>query len=124
MCDPAETIHRYWAAAERRDWDDFAATLASDVVYEVPQTRERVSGRAAYVRFNQDYPGEWHVSVRRVVADARAGVAWTDFSVGEETMTGIHFFTFDAEGRVARVDDFWPEPYDPPAGRAHLVERF
>jgi hypothetical protein len=23
---------------------------------------------------------------------------------------------------IARITDFWPEPYDPPAGREHLVE--
>ncbi|MGW0912857.1 hypothetical protein ACWD1Z_14085 [Streptomyces sp. NPDC002784] len=22
------------------------------------------------------------------------------------------------------VTDFWPEPYEPPAGRGHLAERF
>jgi hypothetical protein len=30
----------------------------------------------------------------------------------------------DAAGRIARITDFWPEPYEPPAGRAHLTERF
>ena len=27
-------------------------------------------------------------------------------------------------GLIARVADFWPEPYEPPPGRDHLVERF
>ena len=123
MTDHAETIRRYWDAAERRDWEGFAATLAPDVVYELPQTRERVRGREAYVRFNEEFPGDWHVTVRRVVADAAGGVAWTDVAVGEERLTGLHFFTFDDDGLVLRVDDFWPEPYEPPPGRSHLVER-
>jgi hypothetical protein len=25
---------------------------------------------------------------------------------------------------VAAVTDFWPEPYEPPPGREHLVERW
>jgi hypothetical protein len=29
-----------------------------------------------------------------------------------------------ASGLIARVTDFWPEPYDPPSGREHLVERW
>ena len=124
MTDHDDLIRRYWDAADRRDWDGFAATLRPDVVYEVPQTRERVRGREAYLRFNRDYPGDWRVTVRRVVADDTGGVAWTDFAVGEEAQTGIHFFTIGDDGLITRVDDFWPEPYDPPPGRDHLVERF
>ena len=124
MTDTEATIRRYWECADRRDWDGFAATLSDDVVYEVPQTRERVTGREAYLRFNRDYPGDWRAVVRRVVADGTGGVAWTDFTVGAESMTGLHFFTFDGAGLVTRIDDFWPEPYDPPPGREHLVERF
>jgi hypothetical protein len=45
---------------EARNWEAWTALLAEDVVYEVPQTRERVSGRAALLRFNQEYPGDWH----------------------------------------------------------------
>lgn len=124
MTDTAAVIRRYWTCADRRDWEGFASVLAEDVVYEVPQTRERVSGRAAYLRFNRDYPGDWQVTVRRVVADETGGVAWTEFVVGEESMTGLHFFTVDAAGLICLVDDFWPESYEPPPGRDHLVERF
>lgn len=116
-------LRRYWETCEARDWDGFGALLAPDVVYVVHQTRERVTGREAYVRFNREFPGEWHVTVVRVVADASGGAVWTRFDVGEESMTGLHFLTL-ADGLVSRVDDFWPEPYEPPAGRAHLVERF
>jgi hypothetical protein len=37
-------VAEYWAAVQARDWGAFSALLAEDVVYEVPQTRERVSG--------------------------------------------------------------------------------
>ena len=33
------------------------------------------------------------------------------------------FFEF-ADGLITRVTDFWPEPYEPPPGREHLVERW
>ena len=39
-------------------------------------------------------------------------------------MVGITFFTFGPDGQVTRVEDVWPEPYEPPAGAAHLTERF
>jgi hypothetical protein len=41
------------------------------------------------------------------------------------------YLRFNAEGfpgdwhlAVDRIFDFWPEPYDIPASRAHLVERY
>jgi len=36
----------------------------------------------------------------------------------------VAFFDFDDDGLITRVTDFWPEPYAPPAGRQHLVERW
>ncbi|CAM5718940.1 SnoaL-like domain-containing protein OS=Streptomyces microflavus OX=1919 GN=Smic_35540 PE=4 SV=1 [Streptomyces microflavus] len=39
-------------------------------------------------------------------------------------MHAIHFFTFDDRGQITGVTDFWPESYEPPAGREHLVERY
>ncbi|GAA2947905.1 MULTISPECIES: nuclear transport factor 2 family protein [Streptomycetaceae] len=119
-------VEAYWAAADARDWDAFAATLADDVVYDLPQSRERIRGKERYVRFNREYPGDWHVRIEQLVADGegRQAAARTLVTVGLDRMHAIHFFTFDAEGRIATVTDFWPDPYEPPAGRDHLAERY
>lgn len=124
--DPRTTVERYWSAAGHRDWDAFAATLADEVVYDLPQTRERVRGKERYLTFNQEYPGDWRVRVERIVADpdGRQAAARTLFTVGERDMPAVHFFTFDAQGLICEITDFWPEPYEPPAGREHLVERY
>ncbi|GAA2402911.1 nuclear transport factor 2 family protein [Streptomyces glaucosporus] len=117
-------IERYWSTAQDRDWSAFGALLAPDVVYEIPQTRERVRGREAYVRFNAEYPGDWRVTVERIVAEERRGVSWTSFTAEGGTETGLSFFTLGDDGLIESVVDFWPEPYEPPAGREHLVERY
>ena len=54
MDDARDVVAAYWAAAEARDWAGFAGLVAEQVVYEVPQTRERVRGRAAYIRFTAE----------------------------------------------------------------------
>ncbi|MFF4248171.1 nuclear transport factor 2 family protein [Streptomyces sp. NPDC001822] len=120
------SVEAYWAAADARDWEAFAATLSDDVVYDLPQTRERVLGRDRYVRFNREYPGDWRVRIERIVADGegRQAAARTCFAVAGEEISAVHFFAFDAVGRINEVTDFWPEPYEPPAGREHLVERY
>ncbi|WP_045558119.1 nuclear transport factor 2 family protein [Streptomyces sp. FxanaA7] len=125
--DLRRTVERFWATAEGRDWAAFAETLAEDVVYELPQTRERIRGRERYVEFNREYPGDWHARIVRIVAEpGRPGqvVSWTHVTVGLEEMYAISFFTGDEHGRIIAITDFWPEPYEPPAGREHLVERY
>ncbi|MEL5961144.1 nuclear transport factor 2 family protein [Streptomyces sp. CLV115] len=124
--DLRAVVETYWSAADARDWDAFAATLAEEVLYDLPQTRERIRGKERYVRFNREYPGEWRVLVERVVADGkgRQAAVRTRFTVGAEELPAVHFFVFDATGRISGITDFWPEPYEPPAGREHLVERY
>ncbi|MFH9619148.1 nuclear transport factor 2 family protein [Streptomyces pratensis] len=121
-----DAVEAYWAAADARDWSAFATTLADDFVYDLPQSRERILGKERYVQFNREYPGEWQVRIERIVADgeARQAAVRTLVTVGPEEIPAVHFFTFDTEGRIAEVTDFWPEPYEPPAGREHLTERY
>ena len=121
--DATALIEHYWAAAEARDWQRFGSLLSDDVVYELPQTRERVTGKEAYVRFNAEYPGDWHVTVVRILADGKGGASWTTFSGAAGDETGLCFFEIDAAGAITHITDFWPEPYEPPPGREHLVTR-
>lgn len=123
MTDLRENVERFWSAAEARDWTAFAGTLAEDVVYTLPQTGERISGRERYVEFNRTYPGDWHARIERVVAEPGQVATWVRVTVGEEETHALSFFTEDTSGRISTITDFWPEPYEPPAGREHLVER-
>ena len=85
MSEHAATIRRFWAATEARDWDGLAEVLADDLVYEMEQTRERVRGKPAFVRFFSEFPGDWHLVVRRIIADADGGVSTLDFTVAHLT---------------------------------------
>jgi SnoaL-like domain len=118
-----DVVAAYWAAAEARDWAAFAALLADDVRYVLPQTRERIQGRDAYVRFNVEYPGDWHARVERIVGEGRHAASWTRFEVGDDELPGLCFFDLDDQGLITEITDFWPELYDPPPGREHLAER-
>jgi len=125
MDDARDVVAAYWAAAEARDWDRFAGLVAEQVVYEGPQTRERVRGRAAYIRFNAEgFPGDWHLEVERIVGQGRHAASWIQMTDAGERYPGLCFFDLDDDGRIARITDFWPQPYELPADRAHLVERF
>ncbi len=120
--DLRTTVERFWSTAEARDWDAFAGTLADDVVYTLPQTRERIRGKERFVRFNREFPGDWHLRVERVVAEPGQVVTWLIFTVGQDEMPAVSFFTGDEKGNITSMTDFWPEPYEPPANRDHLAE--
>lgn len=127
MDDTAETRRiavAYVDALENRDWERLAALLAEDVVYEMPQTRERIRGRPAFVRFNVEYPGDWHLRARRVVADGRHAALWLDVRVGDDEMDACVWVDVGDQGRIDRITDYWPEAYEPPPGREHLRERW
>ena len=116
-------VRGFASAMERRDWEAFAALLSPDVVYEIPQTRERIRGGERYVQFNAEYPGDWHVEPQLVLADGDNGCLLFRWTLDGDSMLAVAFFEVDGD-RIVKVTDFWPEPYEPPAGRDHLVERF
>jgi hypothetical protein len=118
-----ELAERFIASLEARDWDAWAGLLHPAVVYEIPQSRERIRGRDRYLRFNQEYPGDWHLRPKVVIADERHGVVWFEWLLDGRADDAMVFFEF-ADGLIIRVTDFWPEPYEPPPGREHLVERW
>jgi hypothetical protein len=125
MTNAHEVVAAFWAAAEARDWDAMGELLAEDVVYRGPQAREQVRGRQAYLRFNAEgFAYEWHLQVRRILGDGAHGASWVDVAVPDGTDTGVCFFDLDEDGLISEITDFWPMPYDLPASRAHLVERY
>jgi len=120
-----DLAERFVASLEARDWDGWAATMQPDVVYEIPQSRERIRGRDRYLQFNQEFPGDWHITPRIVIADEDHAVVWFGWRVGDQAVDddAMAFFGF-RDGLISTVPDFWPEPYEPPSGREHRVERW
>ncbi|MEV8451446.1 nuclear transport factor 2 family protein [Streptomyces sp. NPDC052095] len=131
--DLRAAVQTYWSAAEARDWDALAATLADDVLYEVPQTREYVRGKERYLRFSRACPEGRRVRVESVVTDAggRRAAVRTHFATDTERNSGrgadrseagasgasrspgeslaLHFFVFDEAGRISAITGFRPE---------------
>jgi ketosteroid isomerase-like protein len=114
-------VGQYFERMGGRDWDGFGELLAEDVVYEMPQTGERISGRERVVRFNREYPGDWRLTVTRLIADGTTAAGSMNFTVGDQELVGLVYFEV-LDGLVARVTDFWPEAYEAPPGREHLTE--
>ena len=63
--DNQQRIQRYAETLNARDLTAVGDLLHEDVLYEVPQTRERVRGREAYLEFNLTFPGDWTLEAVR-----------------------------------------------------------
>jgi predicted ester cyclase len=126
MRSATEVVRAYWAAANAREWEAFGELLSADVVYEGPQTRERVRGRSNYVRFNvEGFPDDWHLTVNRIIGEGLHAASWIEFTNADRTVQpGICFFDLQGDGTIIHITDFWPDPYELPANRSHLVERY
>jgi hypothetical protein len=124
MTETRSLVAGFIETLDNRDLEVWSTLLHPDVVYEIPQTRGRIGGRDRYLRFNQAYPGAWHLRVRIAIAEEENGVAWFIWEVeGAEPADAMVFFPV-SDRLVTAVTDFWPEPYEPPPGREHLVERW
>jgi hypothetical protein len=117
-----EITAQFARALEGRDWQRFAALLAEDVLYEIPQTREIIRGSERYVQFNAEFPGDWHITPERIIADETGASMLFRWDLDGGSSLAIVFFEIQ-DGLVRRITDFWPDPYEPPPGREHLVER-
>jgi SnoaL-like domain len=117
-----QRIETYFQTLNARDWIGFTATLYEQVLYEIPQTRERVRGREAYLDFNITFPGDWTLEVAPVIADEVRGAAEVTLRLDAQVMPALVVFEF-TDGLIVRITDYWPESYEPPERVCKFVER-
>ena len=114
---------QYWELMRTNDFSSVGVVLSDDFVLEWPQSHERIRGRANFAAMNSEYPahGRWKFTINRIVAEGDQAV--TDVSVTDGVQNGraISFFTI-RDGKVVRMVEYWPDPFEPVADRRHLVE--
>jgi ketosteroid isomerase-like protein len=119
----SELVSAYYGALNARDWTGLGALLDDDILYEVPQTRERVRGREAYIDFNRTFPGDWSLEIKRLIVDSTRGAAELISRVDGEASDAVVFFEF-RDDRISQITDYWPGRYDPPTRMSRFVERY
>lgn len=124
MPRPVDIVREFWRLMATNDFASVGAVLADDFVLEWPQSNERIRGAARFAQMNAEYPahGPWRFDIHRIVGSEREAVSEVTVTDGVQTATALSFFSIE-RGRITRMVEYWPEPYDAPAGRAHLTER-
>jgi hypothetical protein len=72
---------------------------------------------------NAEYPshGPWSFRVNRIVAGESEAVSDVSVTDGVQSARALSFFEVIG-GKIVRLVEFWPEPFEAPAHRAHLTE--
>ena len=116
-------IEDYWKAVNNRDWDTFEKLVSDDIIYTLPQTRERVTGLMAFRELNETYPGNWTLSLTDLIVDDYQAVSKISFINDNEEETGISFFEI-YNSKIVRITEYWPVPYDPPKRNCKHIEKY
>ena len=105
------------------DFYSVQTVLAEEFVLEWPQSKERIRGAERFARMNCEYVahGPWVVTVNRIVGNDIEAVSEVEVTDGVQHGKAISFFTLAGE-KIARIVEYWPEPYAALPDRAHLVE--
>jgi ketosteroid isomerase-like protein len=117
-------MHEFWRLMATNDFDAVGAVLADDFVLDWPQSKERIRGAENFAGLNAAYParGPWAFTINRIVAAGNEAVSDVSITDGAVNARAISFFTVEC-GKITRVVEYWPEPYDAPFDRTQFVER-
>lgn len=124
MIDTTARAREYLRLLENRDWKAWSALLREDVSYTTPQSRERWRGREAFLRFNREYAGDWHLTEKWVVGDTDRAVIWFSWTIADDSGHAQSFLEYDEDGQISAITEFWPEPYDAPERPTPATERY
>ena len=106
--------------------DDIARAseiYADDAVVEWPQGGERVRGKANIIAFRSSYPARLRFELHRITGSGDLWVNEYTIHYDDRPVMAVGIMEF-RDGKVVRERIYFAEPWDPPAWRAHWVERF
>ena len=117
-------VEEYWRLMASNDFWSVGAVLADDFILEWPQSNERIRGREKLAQMNAEYPshGPWRFTINRVVAGVDEVVTDVSVTDGAQRARAISFFTI-RDGKIVKIIEYWPEPFEAPENRRHLADR-
>jgi ketosteroid isomerase-like protein len=121
---PTELVEEFYRRMNTNDFRFASQILSDDYILEWPQSRERIYGRENFAAVNEEYPayGRWSFTINRIVGNEIEAVSDVTVTDGTQQARAITFTTV-REGRIIKQIEFWPDNYEAPENRKHLVVR-
>ena len=117
-------IVEFWRRMNLNDWGFASELFAPGCVIDWPQSLERIRGAENFVALNAAYPtsAPWRFDVVSLVVDGENAVTETRVANDKAEATAVSFFVVSA-GRIVKIREFWPDPYEAPDWRGQWVEK-
>ncbi len=100
---------------------------ADDFVEEWPQSGERIRGKAAVKRINEGYSTATgtnpKMKLRRVLGEGDVQVVEATIDYGDGTPVSYVGIAEFKGGKLAKITEYFANPFEAPAWRADFVER-
>jgi limonene-1,2-epoxide hydrolase len=118
-----EVVKEFYKRMNTNDFHSASQMLSDSYILEWPQSKERIRGRDNFVAVNEEYPanGRWQFTINRMVGNATEAVSDVSITDGTQVARAITFTTVQ-DGMIVKQVEFWPDNYDAPENRKHLVE--
>jgi ketosteroid isomerase-like protein len=119
-----EIVEEFYRRMNTNDFRLAGQMLSDDYVLEWPQSKERICGRENFAAVNEEYPayGRWLFKINRVVGNTTEAVSDVTVTNGTQQARAITFSTI-RDGKIVKQIEFWPDNYEAPENRKHLVVR-
>jgi ketosteroid isomerase-like protein len=112
---------RVWLG-ETHDFDVMDEVFADDAVVEYPQSGERFRGRANIREAEENYPGLPEVAIRRKLVIGDLALVESDLDYQGKPYQEVSIFEF-RDGKITRLTQYFPEPFEAPDSRTRWAER-
>jgi hypothetical protein len=112
---------RHWS--DINDQDVVHEIYHDDAVLEFPQGGERLVGKANIRAMREAYPSEPGLTTQRIRGGGELWVAENVITYDGKPMHTVNILEF-RNGKVVRETIYFGDPWEPPAWRAQLVERY
>jgi limonene-1,2-epoxide hydrolase len=118
-----EVVKEFYRRMNTNDFYSAGELLSDSYILEWPQSKERIRGRENFVAVNEEYPayGRWQFKVNRIVGNETEAVSDVSITDGTQVARAITF-TAVQDDKIVKQIEFWPDNYDAPGNRKHLVE--
>jgi len=119
--DRKAIVGNFWKIMDLQQWDNLANYLSEEIQVYWPNTNEVFNGMRNFIRANSEYPGNWKISVVKLMEIDDEVISVVEVHLDEASITfyATSFFKF-VEDRIIKLTEYWGEVGEMPQWRKEL----